>query len=133
MALTAIADTRLLLTLEFPPSEDVKRKAGDLASTEIGKRLLAPSIVLTEFIKIAGARMGEDAARTKLRLLSERGMRTVALDEEEAVVAGSLLLAHRNVPIADALIGSFVRTGIADYVVTDDSHYKTLGIKTKWF
>lgn len=133
MALTAVADTRLLLTLEFPPTEDVKRRAVDLATNEIGKHLLAPSIVLTEFIKIAGARIGEDAAKTKLRLLSDRGMRTIALDEQEAMVAGSLLLLHRNVPIADALIASFVRTGAADYVVTDDPHYKTLGVKTRWF
>lgn len=133
MALTAVADTRLLLTLEFPPTQDVKRRAVDLVTNEIGKRLLAPSIMLTEFIKIAGARIGEDAARTRLRLLSVRGMRTIALDEQEAMVAGSLLLSHRNVPIADALIASFVRTGAADYVVTDDPHYKTLGVKTRWF
>ncbi len=133
MALTAVADTRLLLTLEFPPTEDARRKAVDLVTIEIGKHLLAPSIVLTEFLKIAGARIGEDAARTRLRLLNGRGMRTIAFDEQEAIMAGSLLLSHRNVPIADALIASFVRTGAADYVVTDDSHYKTLGVKTKWF
>jgi predicted nucleic acid-binding protein len=122
-----------LLTLEFPPTEEVKRKAADLVTVEIGRRLVAPSVVLTEFVKIAGPRMGEEAARTRLRSLRERGMRTAALDEEEAFVAGSLLLSHRNVPMADALIGSFVEIGTAEYVVTDDSHFKTLGIKTKWF
>jgi hypothetical protein len=59
-------------------------------------------------------------------------MRTVALDEKEALAAGSLLLSHQNVPIADALIASFVRTGVAEYVVTDDPHYRTLGVRTKW-
>jgi hypothetical protein len=29
-------------------------------------------------------------------------------------------------PIADARIASFVKLGIADYVATDDSHYRTL-------
>lgn len=100
---------------------------------EIGRGLLAPSIVLTEFIEIAGTRIGEDAAITRIRLLRERGMRTVALDEKEALIAGSLLLAHRNVPIADALIASFVKTGVAEYVVTDDPHFKALNVKTKWF
>jgi len=133
MALTGVADTRLLLTLEFPPTVETKSKTEDLTQKEISKRLLAPSIVLTEFIKIAGSRMGGDAARTRLRLLKDRGMRTVALEEEEAVVAGGLLLSHQDVPIADALIASFVKTGVADYVVTDDPHYKTLGVKTKWF
>lgn len=131
--MTGVADTRLLLTLEFPPDEDIKRRAVAFAEKEIAKRLLAPSIILTEFVKIAGARVGEDAARTRLRLLKDRGMRTVALDEDEALTAGSLLLSHQNVPIPDALIASFVKTGVAEYVVTDDSHYKILGIRTKWF
>jgi predicted nucleic acid-binding protein len=131
--LTGIADTRLLLTLEFPPTEEIRIKAADFVEKEIARHLLAPSIILTEFIEIAGARIGEDAAKTRIRLLRERGMRTVALDEEEALVAGSLLLSHRNVPIADALIASFVKTGVAEYVVTDDPHFKELGVRTKWF
>ena len=131
--MTGIADTRLLLTLEFPPTEETKKKIVDLIEREIQRHLLAPSIILAEFIKIAGARIGEDAARIRLRLLKERGMRTVALDEEEALVAGSLLLSYRNVPIADALIASFVKTGVAEYVVTDDPHFKALGVRTKWF
>jgi len=131
--LTGIADTRLLLTLEFPPTEEIRIKAADFVEKEIARHLLAPSIILTEFIEIAGARIGEDAAKTRIRLLKERGMRTVALDEEEALVAGSLLLSHRNVPIADALIASFVKTGVAEYVVTDDPHFKELGVRTKWF
>jgi predicted nucleic acid-binding protein len=128
-----VADTRLLLTLEFPPSEEIKKKIEELMRREIARRLLAPSIILSEFLKIAGPRMGEDAARVRLRLLKDRGMRTIPLDEEEALVAGSLLLSHQNVPIADALIASFVKLGTAEYVVTDDPHYKTLGIRTKWF
>lgn len=131
--MTGIADTRLLLTLEFPPTEEIRIKAADFVEKEIARHLLAPSIILTEFIEIAGARIGEDAAKTRIRLLRERGMRTVALDEEEALVAGSLLLSHRNVPIADALIASFVKTGVAEYVVTDDPHFKELGVRTKWF
>jgi len=131
--LTGVADTRLLLTLEFPPTEETKTKIVALVEREIARHLLAPSIILTEFIKIAGARIGEDAARTRIRLLRDRGMRTVALGEEEALIAGGLLLSHRNVPISDALIASFVKTGVADYVVTDDPHFKAFGVKTKWF
>ena len=68
-----------------------------------------------------------------MRLLKDMGMRTMALDEEEALVAGSMLLSHQNVPIADALIASFVKLGAAEYFITDDPHFKTLGIRTKWF
>lgn len=130
--MTGVADTRLLLTLEFPPTLDAKKKVEELTQKEIAEHLLAPSIILTEFIKIAGPRIGKESAKTRLRLLKERGMRTVALEEEEALVAGDLLLSHRDVPTADALIASFVKTGVVEYVVTDDQHYKTLGIKTKW-
>lgn len=132
MALTSVADTRFLLALEFPPNEEVGKKLGHFFEREIGRRLLAPSIILTEFIEIAGARIGKDAARTRIRLLEDKGMRIVALDEDEALVAGDILLAHRNVPIADALIASFVKMGTAEYVVTDDPHFKALGVKTKW-
>jgi pimeloyl-CoA synthetase len=119
--------------LEFPPTEETKKRTVELVEKEIARHLLAPSIILTEFMKIAGERVGGDAARARLKLLRDRGMRTIALDEEAALVAGGLLLSHQNVPIADALIASFVKTGVAEYVVTDDPHYKTLGVRTKWF
>lgn len=129
--MTAIADTRFL-TLEFPPSKETKRRVEVAITHELTHRLLAPSIVLTEFLKIAGTRMGESAARLRLNLLKERGMKVLALTEEMALVAGRLLLAHQDIPIADALIASPVQTGEADYVVTDDPHYKVLGARTKW-
>ncbi len=130
--MTSVADTRLLLALEFPPGQTGTR-IRDFVEKEIGSRLLVPTIVLTEFVEIAGAKIGEDAAKTRLSLLKNKGIQIVDLDEEVALIAGCLLLSHRNVPIADALIASFVKTGVADYVVTDDQHFKTLGVKTKWF
>jgi len=130
--LTSLADTRLLLTLEFPPNEDLAAKVEDFVEKETARQLLAPAIVITEFIKYAGARIGEDAARTRIRLLKEKGLRIIPIDEKDALTAGYLLLAHRNVPIADALIASFVKNGAAEYVITDDLHFKTLGVKTKW-
>ena len=132
MALTGIADTRLLLTLEFPPNKEVRRRVEAIMTSELGNRLLAPSIVLTEFLKIAGVRMGEATARLRLRLLKERGLHTLDITEEMALCAGNLLLKHQEIPIADALIASPVKLGKADCVITDDRHYKTLGIPTKW-
>lgn len=130
--MTAIADTRLLLTLQFPPNEETKRSIEAAMTRELGQRLLAPTIVLTEFLEIAGARIGEATARLKLRLLKERGLRSLELTEEMALMAGSLLLKHRDVPIADALIASPVRLGLANCVLTDDMHYRTLGVRTRW-
>ena len=130
--MTSVADTRLLIFLEFPANKEMGTKTRDFFEKELRGRLLAPSIVLTEFVKIAGAKIGEEAAKTRLRLLKEKGMQTVSIDEENALVAGSLLLSHPNVPISDALIASFVKTGVAEYVLTDDAHLKALGVKTKW-
>ena len=131
--MTSVADTRLLLTLEFPSTDDKGARTERFLEKEIARRMLVPSIVLTEFIEYAGARIGEDAARTRIRVLKEKGTKTVPLGEQNALIAGSLLLSHRNVPIADALIASFVKIGVAEYVITDDPHFKSMGIKTKWF
>ncbi|MCL4429143.1 MAG: PIN domain-containing protein [Chloroflexi bacterium] len=130
--MTSVADTRLLLTLEFPPTLAAKEKARDLFEKELRGYLLVPSIVLAEFVEYAGARIGEEAAKTRLRLLKERGMQTVPVEEENALIAGCLLLSHRNVPIADAIIASYVKSGVAEYVVTDDVHFRALGVKTRW-
>ena len=130
--MTGIADTRLLLTLEFPPSPEERKRIKDFFDRELRAHLLAPSIILSEFIEVAGQKLGEEGAKNRLRLLKERGIEILPIDEENALAAGGLLLAHRNVPIADAIIASYVKTGAADYVVTDDPHFKALGVKTKW-
>jgi predicted nucleic acid-binding protein len=121
-----------LFTLQFPPNQEIKQKTKAFIEKELKDGLLTSSIVLAEFVEIAGARIGEEAAKNRLRLLEERGMQIVPLDKENALIAGGLLLAHRDIPIADAIIGSYVKTGVAEYVVTDDPHFKALGIKTRW-
>jgi predicted nucleic acid-binding protein len=130
--LTSVADTRLLFTLEFPPNPEKNQQIGVFLEKELKGRFIAPTIVLTEFIRIAGARIGVEAAKNRLRILKGRGMQVVPLNEENALIAGSLLLSNQNVSVADAIIASYVKTGAADYVITDDPHFKTLGTKTKW-
>ncbi len=130
--MTSVADTRLLLTLEFPPTPQAKAQTRDFFEKQLREGIIAPSIVLSEFIKYAGPRIGEAAAKNRIRLLKEHGMKVAALDEECGIAAGCLLLSHRNVPLADALIASYVTLGFADRVLTDDPHYKTLNTKTKW-
>ncbi len=98
---------------------------------EQARGLLAPTIVLTEFLNIAGVRIEEATARLRLRLLKERDLRTLELREEMALSAGSLPLKQQEIPIADAL-NRVSTLGEADYVVTDDPHYKVLGVRTKW-
>jgi len=131
VALTGVADTRFLLVFEFSTLED-KSRIETMMAKELLSGLLAPSIVLTEFLKISGARLGAEAARLRLNRLKDRGMHVLPITEEMALAAGGLLLRHGDVPIADALIASPVQTGEANYVITDDPHFKTLRVRTKW-
>jgi hypothetical protein len=83
------------------------------------------SIILTEFIKIVER---EDAARMRLRLLSERERRLWPWNKRRRSSRGDLLR-HKDVPIANALIVSFVRTGAAECVVTDDPTTRPRGVR----
>ena len=131
--MSGVADTRLLLALEFPPDNDSREGVRALLRKELADRLLAPSVVLAEFIKHAGPRIGKESAELRIARLKEDGMRVVPLGEREAMAAGALLLAHRDAPMADALVASLVTSGQGGYVVSDDPHFRALGVKSKWF
>lgn len=133
MAMTAVADTRLLLTLQFPPDDIVKNKVQTLIQKEITHGITLPSIVLSEFLKIAGSRIGIQATTRTINILKERGMKVRSIDEELAMEAGKLLIKHTSVPFADSLIAAFVSTKIAEYVLSDDPHFNILGTKMRWF
>jgi len=130
--LTGIVDTRLLFFMEVPATPEMGRKARDFFQKQLRENLLLPTVVLSEFIEIAGARIGEEAAKTRIRLLKERGLKVIEFDELHALKTGNLLLSNRNIPLADAIIASYVKTGTAEYVLTDDPHFKSLGVKTRW-
>lgn len=131
--MTSVADTRLLLTLQFPPDDIVKDNIQTFVQKEISNGIILPSIVLSEFLKIAGSRIGVQAAIRTISIIKERGMKVRAIDEELAVEAGKLLIKHTNVPFADSLIAAFVSSKIAEYVLSDDPHFKILGTKIRWF
>ncbi len=130
--MTVIADTRLLLTFKFPPTEEARRKAANLMRESLRRGLLVPSIVVTEFVKLAGKRLGEEEAITFIKELKMRGASVVAADEGLAIEAGRLALRHWDIPVADILIGATMVVHHAEYVVSDDEHFKDMGFKTKW-
>jgi len=136
MAMTthSVADTRILLTLQFPPDDAARDRVREFLQKEMaGGVVIIPSIVLSEFVKIAGARTGLQAAIRTIDMLKERGMKVRPIDEELALEAGRLLIKHREVPFADSLIAAFATSKIAAYILTDDPHFEILGSKTKWF
>ncbi len=130
--MTSVADTRLLLTLQFPPNATVGDKARVFLQKELVRGVITPSIVLTEFLKIAGARIGIQEAIRTISGLKERGMKIRNIDEGLALEAGKLLVRYRNVPIADSLVAAFTFRQIAEYVLTDDPHFEVLGTRTRW-
>ena len=132
MALTSVADTRLLLAFKFPPSERVRNQVSALLVQGLRRGLLIPSIVVTEYIKIAGGRVGLAPSLAHIGELEARGARIVEIDRKIAVKAGELSLKHADIPIADTLIASTTITHGAKQVLTDDPHFQELGLKLKW-
>lgn len=132
MALTVVADTRFLLTFEFPPTKEAKQKMANLMDESLRLGLLLPSIVVTEFIKLAGKKLGEEASIIFLKELTIRGASIVAIDENIAIEAGKFALRHWNIPIADILISATMTVHRAEHIVSDDPHFKDMKIKTKW-
>jgi len=65
----------------------MKLRVEETITRELASRLVAPSVVSTEFLKIAGARIGESAAELRLNLLKERGMKVILITEEMALAA----------------------------------------------
>jgi len=132
MALTVVADTRFLLTFEFPPTKETKQRMANLMDESLRRGLLLPSIVLTEFIKLAGKKLGEESALIFLRELTTRGASVIAIDERIAIESGKLALKYWDVPIADVLISATMIVHRAEHIVSDDGHFKDMKLKTRW-
>ena len=130
--MSAVADTRFLLTFRFPPTPTVSREISSLLQTELSHGMIIPSIVLTEYLKAAGGRIGFEAALTDLNDLHTRGAEIVDIDREVAVEAGQLLLSFPRIPVADALIGATSNIRRAGYILTDDPHFRLMKMKTRW-
>lgn len=130
--MTSICDTKLLLTFKFPPSVDVREKITRLIQREFGRRLLIPSIVLTEYIKIVSKRVGVEAAITHINEFESRGALITDINRQIALEAGKLLNKYPDSPIADALLAASSIVHSAEYIVTDDRHFEKLGCKIRW-
>ncbi|HEY8139484.1 MAG TPA: hypothetical protein VIE86_00210, partial [Nitrososphaera sp.] len=86
--MTSAVDTKLLLTLEFPPDNITRDKARSFVQKELVNGMILPSIVLGEFLKIAGSKIGIQGAIRTINVLKERGAKVKSIDEELALGAG---------------------------------------------
>jgi len=127
-----VLDTRFLIAHTFPSNEDDKEKISSFADRHATGDLLASSISIVEFVKVAGARIGKDAATTRLRVWKKGGLEFVPVSEEIGFLSGELGLSNPEVPLGDAVIAATARHASAA-VVTDDPHFGGLGVKTLWF
>jgi predicted nucleic acid-binding protein len=94
--------------------------------------LVVPSIVVTEYIKIAGKIIGKQAALNQISIMKESGAEVVSLDEQIAVLGGELALRDEKKSIGDTLIAATAISMHASHVVSDDPHFRDFGLKTKW-
>jgi len=99
---------------------------------ELDRHLIIPTIVITEYINIAGRQIGLDAAITRINTLEDWGAKISDIDKATALEAGKLLMQYPDTPIADAVIASTYKHHSAEYILTSDEHIGRLGCKTKW-
>ena len=123
-------DTRFLIAYTFPPSSSDRERLRSFLHKLTRERTVIPSIVLAEYLRVAGRKLGLDAALVKLYQFQEL-FPVHPIGAREAIEAGKLL-ARYNVPVADALITAIAKTLHAK-VVSDDEHFKLLGINTLWY
>ena len=130
--MTCVADTRFLITFWFPPDQATKTAIIRLMRAALAEGLLLPSVVIAEYIRVAGRRIGLEASETHVRSLIASGAKVESVDERAAFTAGELALKFPDVPMADALIAAVAINRRASYVITDDEHFRRMGLRTKW-
>jgi predicted nucleic acid-binding protein len=131
--MTVVADTRFLLVHTFPSSDRERDDIRELMNISLRERLVIPSVVLTEFFKTAGRRIGRQGVEARLSAIKDSGAEIFPLDEERALLAGRLLLKNEKRSIGDSLIAATAIDLRASHVISDDPHFLDFGIKIRWF
>ncbi len=127
-----VLDTRFLIAHTFPPTREDRDRIKLFTARIRREKLYIPSIVLVEYLKVAGRRIGGEAARVRLRSWINAGAEVIFLSEESAFKAGNLSLRNPRVPLADIIIAAIAATCNAT-IVSDDPHFSVLGARTIWY
>lgn len=130
--MTVVADTRFLLVYTFPADQEQSEHIKELMRRSLREHLVIPSVVITEYFKTAGRRIGKEGVSTQISLLKENGANISPVDESMAFLAGELLHKDEKRSIGDTLIAATALILHASYVVSDDPHFSEFGLKTKW-
>jgi len=128
-----ILDTRFLLTYTFPPTLNDKRKIKNFFYKIISEEdVFISPISIAEYLKIAGKIMGLTASEIMIRRFESAGVKVEPLTSEDGIRAGELSLKYPNIPLADLLIAA-ITLRLKGKIVSDDPHFKTIGLKTIWY
>lgn len=127
-----VLDTRFLLAHTFPPSLEDKVMVERFTARLLEYKIIIPSVVVVEYTKIAGRRIGRAAAETRLNLWKNAGAEIVCLSQELAYEAGKLALKYPEVPLVDIIIAA-IAFHYRARIVSDDPHYSTLGARILWY
>ena len=130
--MTLVADTRFLLVYSFPADQDERENIRDLMRKSLRDRLVIPAVVITEYFKTAGEKIGKQGVMNQISLLKDNGANIFAIDESTASLAGELLLKDMKRSMGDALIAATATILHASHVVSDDPHFHEFNLKTKW-
>lgn len=67
------------------------------------EKLLIPSIVIIEYIKIVGKRIEKEGANIRLRSWIDSGAKVIFLTEKLAFKAGELAIKNPGIPLVDSI------------------------------
>ncbi|MHB2035583.1 MAG: PIN domain-containing protein [Nitrososphaerales archaeon] len=130
--MTLVADTRFLLVYTFPADQEERERIRELMRRSLREQLVIPAVVVTEYFKTAGRKIGKQGVTNQISVLKDNGARIFAVDESTALLAGEILLKDEKRSIGDALIAAAALILHASYIVTDDPHFHEFDLKTRW-
>lgn len=130
--MTYVADTRFLLVHSFPADEDERARIRELMHQSLREQLVIPSVVVTEYFKTAGRKIGKQGVSTQISILKENGAEISDFDESTAFLAGELSLKNERRSIGDTIIAATALVVRASHIISDDPHFHEFGLKTKW-
>ena len=130
--MTDVADTRFLLVYTFPADEEERNRIRELMHRSLREHLVIPSVVVTEYFRTAGRKVGKQSVSTQISLLKENGAEISDLDETTAFLAGELSLKNERRSIGDTMIAATALVIRASHIITDDPHFREFGLRTKW-
>ncbi len=126
-----VLDTRFLFALPYLEGEARRKGIAFHESIRSGKTTaIVPTIVLTELFELNSREFGKETAHIRSRSAALT-YQLHELDADTAVEAGMILSRHK-VPIADSIISATYKVMEAEYVMTDDPHFNSIGVRTRW-